>query len=98
MMIKSGYEILQFSLLEGWVNNLYDSYNMPYVFESLEEAVEELQGEFDTWKAEIECGARAEEEGYDINTFKIIHNTHSVEYDLARIEGTVKVLQESSYT
>ena len=96
-MIKTGYEILQFSLLEGWVNNLYDSDNMPYVFESLEEAVEELQEEFDTWQAEIECGARSEEEGYDINTFIIIHNTTSVVYDLTWIDGKVKVLQESLY-
>ena len=66
---KSGYEILQYSLCEGWINNLYDGGDCPYVFSSIEEAVAELQEEFDDWQAEIEAGDRDEEDGYDIATF-----------------------------
>jgi hypothetical protein len=44
---KSGYEILQYSLFEGWINNLYDGGDCPYVFSSIEEAVAELQEKFD---------------------------------------------------
>jgi hypothetical protein len=55
-MKSSGFEILQFSLCEGWVNNLYDSIENPYVFATLEEAIAELQEEFDDWQAEIEAG------------------------------------------
>jgi len=30
-MSNSGYEILQFSICDGWVNNLYDGKDKPYI-------------------------------------------------------------------
>ena len=89
---KSGYEILQFSLCEGWVNNLFDGTDKPYVFSTLEEAITELQEEFDDWQAEIESGTRGKDEGYDICTFRIICNTTGVVYELDLIGDNVIVL------
>ena len=86
------YEILQYSLCEGWMNNLYDSNNKPYVFVTIEDAIAELQGEFDDWLTEIERGERSEDEGYDIGTFQIICNPTSIIYDLDFIEGKVIIV------
>ena len=80
---------MQFSLCEGWVNNLYDSNENPYVFATLEEAIAELQEEFDDWQAEIEAGDRDEEDGYDISTFQIICNATEEIYKLDLIDGRV---------
>ena len=91
-MKSSGYEILQFSLCEGWVNNLYDGGDCPYVFSSIEEAVAELQEEFDDWQAEIEAGERDEEDKYDISTFQIICNKTGVAYELDLVAGKVVVI------
>ena|GEM_PF-2426728 len=88
---NSGFEILQFSLCEGWVNNLYDGGDCPYVFSSIEDAVAELQEEFDDWQAEIEAGDRDEEDGYDISTFQIIYSATGVVYELDLIGGRVIV-------
>jgi len=55
-----GFEILQFSLCEGWVNNLFDGNNKPHVFATLEEAIAELQEEFDDWQAEMRKGKRGQ--------------------------------------
>jgi len=89
---KSGFEILQFSLCEGWVNNLYDGNENPYVLATLEEAIAELQEEFDDWQAEIEAGDRDEEDGYDISTFQIICNKTGVAYVLDLVAGKVVVI------
>ena len=90
-MAKSGFEILQYSLCEGWINNLYDGNENPYVFASLEEAMAELQDEFDNWQAEIEAGYRDEEDGYDISTFQIVCNATGIIYQLYLIDGRVTV-------
>jgi hypothetical protein len=90
-MKNSGFEILQFSLCEGWVNNLYDGNENPYVLATLEEAVAELQEEFDDWQAEIEAGDRDEEDGYDIATFQIGCSATGVVYELDLIGGRVIV-------
>jgi len=88
-MKNSGFEILQFSLCEGWVNNLYDGGDCPYVFSSIEEAVAELQEEFDDWQAEIKAGERGEEDKYDISTFQIVCNATEEIYKLDLIAGRV---------
>jgi hypothetical protein len=90
-MKNSGFEILQFSLCEGWVNNLYDGNNVPYVFNTFEEAIAELQEEFDQWQSEIESGERGEDEGYDICTFQIVCNTTGLTYQLDLVSGKVLV-------
>lgn len=91
-MIKSGYEILQFSLCEGWVNNLYDSNNQPYVFVTIAEAIADLQSEFDDWRTEIELGDRSADEEYDINSFQIVCNATGIIYSLDLVDGKVIVL------
>ena len=82
-------EILQFSLCEGWINNLYDVNDNPYVFSTVEEATAELQEEFDDWQAEIEIGERDEEDGYDILNFQIVCNKTGVAYELDLVAGKV---------
>ena len=96
-MKNSGFEIFQFSLCEGWVNNLYDGNDNPYVFATLEEAIAELQEEFNDWQAEIETSERGKDEGYDIGTFQIICNATGMVYGLDLIEGKVIVSQGFSY-
>jgi hypothetical protein len=92
-LIKSGFEILQYSICEGWINNLYDGNSCPYVFTTIEEAIEELQEEFDDWQTEIEVGDRDEEDAYDISTFQIICNKSGVAYELDLVVGKVVVIQ-----
>lgn len=87
-----GFEILQYSLCEGWINNLYEGNDCPYVFSTIEEAVAELQDEFDDWQSEIEAGERSEEDGYDISTFQIVCNKTGVAYELGLISGKVMVI------
>lgn len=82
---------MQYSLCEGWINNLYDGNDSPYVFTSIEEAVAELQEEFNDWQTEIGAGEREKDDGYDICSFQIICNTTGVVYKLDLIEGTVVV-------
>ena len=94
--LLESYEILQFSLCEGWVNNLCDSNDNPYVFSSIEEAIAELQEEFDDWQAEIEAGDRDEEDGYDISTFQIACNITGVAYELDLVAGKVVVIHGST--
>lgn len=95
-MKNNGFEILQFSLCEGWINNLYDSNDNPYVFSTVEEAITELQEEFDDWQNEIETGEREEEDDYDISTFQIACNKTGVAYELALVDGNVAVIHGTS--
>ena len=96
-MPNSGYEILQFSICDGWVNNLYDGKDKPYIFATLEEAITELQEEFDEWYAEIKAGERDKDEGYDICTFQILCDATGEVYALDLIEGKVLVSQGFTY-
>jgi hypothetical protein len=91
-MKNNGFEILQFSLCEGWINNLYDGGDSPYVFTTIEEAIAELQEEFDDWQAEIEAVDRDEGERFDIATFQIICNKTGVAYELDLVAGKVVVI------
>ena len=90
-MPTSGYEILQYSVCDGWVNNLFDGEKNPYVFSTLAEAVAELQEEFDDWNAEIQAGDRDKDDGYDISTFQIKCGTSGMLYALDLIDGKVLV-------
>ena len=90
-MINTGYEILQYSVCDGWVNNLLDGEKNPYVFATLEEARAELQEEFDDWNAEIQAGDRAEDDGYDISTFQIKCAATGMLHELDLSEGKVVV-------
>lgn len=92
-MASTGFEILQYSNCEGWVNNLFDGNDNPYVFSTIEEAVAELQEEFDDWLVEIEIGDRTEEDGYDISTFQIICDKTGIAYELDLVAGKVVVVQ-----
>ncbi|MBI5098382.1 MAG: hypothetical protein HZB30_03975 [Nitrospirae bacterium] len=96
-MANNGYEIVQYSLCEGWVNNLYDGNDDPYVFTTIEEAIAELQEEYDDWQAEIEAGERGKDYGYDIRSFQIICNATGVMYELDLIEAKVIVTHGFSF-
>jgi hypothetical protein len=95
-MSLSGYEILQFSLCEGWINNLYDSDDRPYIFDTLEEAIAELQEEFDEWQSEIKAGKRNLYEGYDITTFVIKDNVTDMTYDVDLVNGKIEIVCDHS--
>lgn len=88
-MKHHGYEILQFSLCEGWVNNLYNGNEKPLVFATLEDALAELQEEFDDWAAEITAGTRGKDEGYDIGEFQIICTKTGKAYEPAFNDGVI---------
>ena len=90
-MPNTGYEILQYSVCDGWVNNLLDGEKNPYVFATLAEAVAELQEEFDDWNAEIQAGDRDKDDDYDISTFQIKCATTGTLYALDLIDGRVLV-------
>ena len=90
-ILKTGYEIMQYSICDGWINNLYDSNDDPYVFSTLEEAIAELQDEYNDWEAEIENGDRKEDNGYDICSFQIVCNTTGILYELDLIDREVVV-------
>lgn len=90
-MINKGFEILQYSICDGWVNNLLDGEKDPYVFATIGEAVAELQEEFDDWNSEIKAGERDEEDGFDVATFQIKCAETGITYGLDIIEGKVGV-------
>ena len=94
---RPGYEIMQYSICDGWINNLYDSNDNPYVFSTLEEAIVELQKEFIDWQAEINSGHREEDYGYDISDFQIVCNATGVLYALDLLDGTVIVADAYTY-
>ena len=88
---------MHYSVCEGWINNLYDTDDDPYVFSTLEEAIAELQEEFDEWQAEVEAGERDEDERYNISSFEIVSNTTGEVYKLDLIEGDVIVAHAYTY-
>lgn len=90
-MISKGFEILQYSICDGWINNLLEGEKNPYVFATLGEAVAELQEEFHDWNAEIKAGERDEEDGFDIATFQIKCGETGMMYALDLIDGKVVV-------
>lgn len=92
---KNGYEILQYSHCEGWVNNLYDENKNTYVFATIEQAIAELQEEFDDWNAEIKAGERDKADHYDITTFQIKCIETGKVYALDLIGGKVIVARDS---
>ncbi len=91
-MRNTGYEILQYSLCDGWVNNLLDGEDKPCVFATLEEAVAELQGEFDDWSAEMRSGERDADDGYDIGTFQIKCAATGALHSLDLVAGRVALI------
>ena len=80
---------MQYSICDGWINNMYDSNDNPYVFSTLEEAIAELQDEFNDWQSEIENDDRDVDDGYDICNFQIVCNVTGIVYSLDLIEGKV---------
>src|SRR3989338_1127046 len=93
-MKHRGYEILQFSLCEGWVNNLCDGNDELFFFARLEDALTELQEEFDDWAAEISVGERREDEGFDIGEFHIMCAETDKVYELDLNDGKVIVFAD----
>jgi len=65
------FELLHYVWLEGFTNNLLDAFDEPVVFNSIEEALEDLQDDFDTWTEEIRKGEREREEAFDPKEFSV---------------------------
>ena len=82
---------MQYSICDGWINNLYDGNDNLYVFSTLEEAIAELQEEFIDWQAEIESGDRDKYDGYDISYFQIVCNASGVVYALDLIDEKIAI-------
>ncbi len=89
---------MQYSICDGWINNLYDGNDDPYVFSTLEEAIAKLQDEYNDWEAEIENGDREEDNGYDICNFQIVCNTTGLVHALDLIDGKVIVAHAYTYS
>jgi len=65
------FELLHYVWLEGFLNNLLDESERPVVFNSVEEALEDFQRDFDTWAEEIRRGERDREEAFDPEEFSV---------------------------
>ncbi len=89
---------MQYSICDGWINNLYDGNDEPYVFASLEEAIAELQVEFDDWQSEINAGERDEDERYDISSYEIVCNTTGLVCALDLVDRKVIVAHAYTYS
>ena len=63
------FELLNYVWLEGFRSYIFDEHDKPFLFSSIEEAIEELQDDFDTWAQEIKDGER--EYGFDAEEFMI---------------------------
>jgi len=83
---------MQYSICEGWVNNLFDGNDNPCFFATLEDAIAELQEEFNDWYSDIEIGERRKDEGYDICAFRIICSETGVAYELDLLDDKIIVV------
>lgn len=66
---KYSFELLNYVWLEGYCTYILDANDQSYRFHSIEEALLELQEDFDTWASEIRRGER--EDGYEPEEFMI---------------------------
>lgn len=64
-----GFELLNYVWLEGYCAYILDAKDQSYRFDSIEEALSELQEDFDTWASEIRRDER--EDGYEPEEFMI---------------------------
>ena len=88
---------MQYSICDGWINNLYYSNDDLYVFSTLEETIAELQDEYNDWELEIKNGDREEDDGYDICNFQIVCSATGILYELDLIDREVVVAHTYTY-
>lgn len=65
------FELLHCIWLNEFINNLLDEHDKPIVFDSVEEALADLQDDFDTWAEEIRRGERERDEGFSPEEFLV---------------------------
>jgi len=69
------YEVQTFTLCQGWVNCWsveIDGISQPETFETEAEAQAAIDEFLAEIQAEIECGDRAEDEGYDRDDYRVV--------------------------
>lgn len=63
------YQVSHWTICDGWVNCSTDGEGKPVVFSTRKKAQEDIEDYLADIQAQIDCGERAKDEGYDESEF-----------------------------
>jgi hypothetical protein len=88
------FELLAYIWVDGFCSYVFDEDDKPFLFDSLEEAVAELQDDFDIWAQQIGDGER--EYGFDPEEFMIRCVTTDARCRLELSDGRLRLVSVES--
>lgn len=65
------FEVLLYTYFSGWTGFAYDEEDHEVAFNTVEEAIEDLQEAFDVWSQQVRDGEREADQSYDPSDFAI---------------------------
>ena len=85
-----GFELLTYIWCEGFCDYVFDEQDRPFVFDSIEEAVAELQEDFDIWTQQLRDGER--EYSFEPGEFRIRCVETNERYELELWNGKLRLV------
>lgn len=70
-MTQARFEVLNYTWCDGYINSYLDDHGLPVVFDCIEDALDDLQHDFDIWADQVRSGERAPECAFDDEEFLI---------------------------
>src|SRR5690242_6978762 len=65
------FEVLLYTFFDSWTGFAYDDYDVPVHFDTVQDALEDLQEAFDIWQSQIDEGERMPDQGFSPDEFAI---------------------------
>ncbi|MGH6628354.1 MAG: hypothetical protein ACREB3_01325, partial [Burkholderiales bacterium] len=89
---KHEFQVLTYTYFDGWTGFAYDEYDKSVNFETVEEALTDLQSAFDIWERQISDGERTPDQSFSPDEFAIRSLSSGELFRIAMSRGGV-VLQ-----
>jgi hypothetical protein len=86
--------ILSFAACEGYESYYLDEFGVPVLYDSVEDALADLQEEFDRWADEVRSGERDPEDGFSEEEFLVSCANTGTNCRVANIHGTIFLVDE----
>ena len=89
------FMILSFAVCEGCESYYSDEFGAPVLYGSIEDALTDIQEEFDRWADEVRSGEREPEDSFSEEEFLIYCVNTEINCRVANVHGTIFLVDET---
>ncbi|MFY9328687.1 MAG: hypothetical protein WAO76_11825 [Georgfuchsia sp.] len=88
------FMVLSYAFCEGYESYYLNEHGVPVLYDSIEDALADIQSEFDRWADEVRSGEREPEDSFDEEEFLVSCANTGTNCRVANVHGTIFLIDE----